>query len=452
MKNQSLTSNRFINHYSYLFRIVIIFFLCSCTTIPNSPTEIGFFFGPDDTGTLQKLIDQFNKEHKGLIKVTLKQGSRSSDLFYDQLAEEFNAGQASFDVFAADVVWTAAFAQNEWVIDLTEKFFDEYQPESFVKPAMESASYQYRIWGIPWFTDAGILFYRKDLLDKIGVLEAPSTWSELSTLSQRLMDQKLIDIGYVFQGAAYEGGVTNVCEYIWNAGGNILLGDLSLGEEFDVGVADPGVITVKSPESLIGLKDVKKLVDNEIAPKNIFQYRELDANDDFKSGKAAFMRSWPGSYGILLSRKSDVKPEQVGFSHIPTSSINNKSYSCLGGWNLMINVHSDPDKQEAAWAFIQFLVNEEAQRYRAIDGGFLPSLRGLYADQDLLDASPVVAFTKQVIANTRERPKTPYYQEISREIATIYNQILIGVLEPEQALERLDTKLKEVFISKQAIN
>ena len=76
----------------------------------------------------------------------MKEGSRSSDLFYDQLAEDFEAGQASFDVFAADVVWTAAFAQNKWVVDLTEKFFDQYQPESFVKPAMESASYHYRIW------------------------------------------------------------------------------------------------------------------------------------------------------------------------------------------------------------------------------------------------------------------------------------------------------------------
>lgn len=427
------------------FLIVLLFLGCQGK---SDMVEVNFIFGPDDSGTLESLIDRFNKENKGVIKVNYIEGSRSSDIFYEELAEEFTNKQSNFDAFAGDVIWTSAFAQNEWVEDLTDKFFDTYQPELFVKPAMESASYQYRIWGIPWFTDTGILFYRKDLLDQIGV-QPPKTWEDLRSISKQLKDQKLIEHGFVFQGAAYEGGVANMCEYIWNAGGNVLMGDLTTSGEFDE-ITDPDVVSINSKESLAGIYELIKIMDEDIAPKDIFQYRELDAGLTFRDGKAAFMRGWPSSYGLLLDRKSIVKPDQVGITNIPTSTPSDKSYSCLGGWNLMVNANSAEDKKDAAWTFIAFLMSEESQRFRAENGGMLPSLRSLYRDDDLLTKSPVVAFAKEVIANTHERPKTPYYMEISPEIATIFNQVLIGVITPEGAIITLDRKLKEILLSHQS--
>ncbi len=437
-----------MNQFTRLVIFIFLTLFLGCQHKNQDAIEVKFIFGPDDSGTLETLIDQFNKENKGVINVNYIEGSRSSDIFYEELEKEFKSNQGKFDAFAGDVIWTSAFAQNKWVEDLTDKFFSNYQPEQFVKPAMQSASYQYRIWGIPWFTDTGILFYRKDLLDQIGV-QPPKTWEELRTISKRLKADNLIEDGFVFQGAAYEGGVANMCEFIWNAGGNVLLGDLATSSEFDE-ITDPEVISINSKESLTGVYEITKIMDEEIAPKGIFQYRELDAGLAFRDGKAVFMRGWPSSYGLLLDRKSEVKPSQVGIANIPTSSLANKSFSCLGGWNLMVNANSSEDKKEATWTFINFLMKEESQRYRAENGGMLPSLRSLYRDSTLLKSSPVVAFAKEVIANTHERPKTPYYMEISPEIATIFNQVLIGVITPEGAVQTLDRKLKEILLSHQS--
>ena len=94
-------------------------------------------------------------------------------------------------------------------------------------------------------------------------------------------------------------------------------------------------------------------------------------------------------------------------------------------------------------------MDENSQRFLAENGGMLPTLRKLYLDNDLLESSQVVAYAKEVIADTRARPKTPFYTEMSQELATIYNQVLIGLIDPEAAVDKLDTKLKEVLLSHQ---
>ena len=167
--------------------------------------------------------------------MTWQQADRLSNEYYRELEKSFEAGDSDIDVLSADVVCTATFAERKWVKNLSDPFFENYRAGSFVPEALNSVSYQNEVWGVPWYTDLGILYYRKDLLQKFGFTAPPATWTDLAIMAHTIKDVNYTKYGYVFQGGNYEGGVANACEFIWNAGGEVLLGDLSIQDELTPG-------------------------------------------------------------------------------------------------------------------------------------------------------------------------------------------------------------------------
>ena len=196
-----------------LVAFILLFAGFNCSSPNQNAVELVFAFGPDESGTIQELIDRFNKENEGAIHVTWNQGSRFSDAFYSELVAEFESGAPIFDVVGSDVIWTPAFATNQWVEDLTQRFFAEHEPLDFIDGAMESVSYNYKVWGLPWYTDAGMLYYRKDLLEKSGFEYPPATWSELITVAKKVMEDSGRKNGKLYERGEEEGGITNGCAY-----------------------------------------------------------------------------------------------------------------------------------------------------------------------------------------------------------------------------------------------
>ncbi len=447
MKHQILRSGFFskIIWSLFLAAMMLVFIGCqSQTSSSNSQViEIVFSGGTDDGGTVQPLIDKFNEENKGKILVTWKKGSRSTDELYKEVLADLK--NASIDVVGTDVIWTPALAKQGLVEEISNLFFESYEPNDFIKAAMESVSYQFKIWGVPWFTDAGILYYRKDLLKQNGIDYPPATWDELIEFSKHVMRNADTKYGYVFQGAAYEGGVTNACEFIWNAEGNILFGDLPITADFDVAGFNSNIIAVDSEAAKRGLKEIEKLKNSGILPVNIYEYKEREAAETFQNGDAVFMRSWAGAYGFLVSEDAKVNAENIGLTPLPTSGRNMTAYSCLGGWNLMIAAKSSEEKKKAAWAFIRFMTSENAQKFRAINGGILPVLRKLYTDEQFLAQAPVASFARQVMPISKERPRSPHYLELSPEIAAVYAQMLKGEISTDEAVKTMSEKMKMVL-------
>ncbi len=413
---------------------------------PAAPTELVFTFGPDDSGTLRALIDAFNARHSGQIRVTWREMSRESDAYYRQLESDFMADAADVDVIGGDVVWTAPFATRGWVRDLSRRFFGAYDPEDFLEAALNAAVYRFKVWGVPWYTDAGMLFYRKDLLQSSGFAGPPTTWDQLKQTAARVRRDARTRYGFVFQGAEYEGGVANALEYIWNAGGRVLTGNVSVAGTFGQSVIDPNVISVDSVDAARGLDTARSLVAEGYAPAQVTDFRELDALRVFLAGEAVFMRNWPYAYGILAdAAQSRITPEQVGVAPLPAATEGHRRYSCLGGWNLMINARADRRKQEAAWTFIRFAVEAAQQKRRALDGGFLPSLRRLYDDPEILARVPVIAQGRQAVADARVRLVSPYYMQMAPRIARAFNRVLRGDVDGAGAVRALQAELQTIL-------
>ena len=414
--------------------------------IQGSPIRLTFGHGPDDSRTIQSVIDRFNARYEGEINVRWKKMNRLSNMYHQQLVSDFNVESGEIEVFSADVPWTAEFSRRGWIQELTKKFYNDYTPEDFLTNTLKSTYYKYRMWGVPWYTDIGLLFYRRDLLEKSGFTQPPKTLEELTSMAKKVKSDSGVRHGFVFQGADYEGGVANALEYIWNAGGRVLTGNISVAGEFGQRVIDPNIITVKSANSAAGLMSARNLIKQGVTPRAVVDYSELESWQDFVSGDAVFMRNWPYAFGNLGDPNlNKLEREQVGISAIPTLGSSNKSYSCQGGWNLMVNKYISDEKKEASWKFIRFLTSLEQQKYMAINGGFLPTYRSLYDDSEIIRVMPSIRDGRSLLENARVRPITPFYQQMAPRISRSFNRVLRGETSGTAAVAVLERELRTVL-------
>ena len=397
----------------------------------EGPVGLVFSHG-EEPEVLRKQISRFNEQHRGEIEVKLRLAPADTGQYFEKLRTEFRAGEADADIISGDVIWPAQFAAAGWISDLSDRFTEDLRA-AHLPATINSNTYEGKVYGVPWFTDAGMLYYRKDLLEKSGFSEPPKTWDELKEQAQKVVQDSGTKYGFVFQGADYEGGVVDALEFIWTSGGDVL---------------DPGdldEVTVEAPRAVEGLKIERGMVTDGVAPGAVPSYKEYESYTVFLSGVSVFMRNWPNVYARAADpEQSDIKQEQIGVAPLPVARAGDPTYSGLGGWNLMINAASQ-EKMEAAWAFIRHLSAPEQQRERALEGGYLPTLEDSYEDPEILSEVPVITLGRQAIRNVRSRPATPFYHDMSLAMARRFHASLAGIVTPERAAAKLREDLEGIL-------
>ena len=410
----------------------------------GAPVEIVFASGPDDTGTVQRLVEAFNREHRGEIRVEWRAFPRESDAHREALLDDLERARGGIDVLASDVVWTAELARSGHVEDLTDRFYDAYDPGAFLPAPLESATYRLRIWGVPWYTDAGLLYYRRDLLSSSGISGPPATWEELRVTALRVMNDAGTRYGFVFQGAEYEGGTANASEFIWSAGGEVMTSRLAVTGVVVNTATEVDSVAVGSVEAARGLDLARSLIVDGVTPTSVVEFREEEALRAFADGEAVYLRNWPYAYRVL--ERAGLTREQIGVAPLP-AAVDGRSASCLGGWNLMLNARSTEAERTAAWTLIRYLTDPTQQRRQASEAGLLPVLEALYDEGDLRADIPVVAAGKGVFASRlHERPRTPFYTEVSASVASAFNRVLSGHLTGAEAVARLEGELRAIAV------
>jgi len=385
--------------------------------------------------TYDALISKFNKQHKGEVEAMLRQMPANSTTYFDKLKTEFQAGGGDTDVIGGDVIWAIQFAAQGWILDLSDDFPASEQ-QKFLPASISAMKYEGGIYGIPWFTDAGVLYYRKDLLEKAGFSDPPETWDELKEMALKTAKDTGTKNGFVFQGSNYEGGVCNGCEYIWTFGGEVL-SDVTSGD-----------VVIDSSEAVAGLEMYGSMVADGVAPAAVANYTETESEPVFGAGDAVFMREWPGFYGLLGVPEKDggypnVKPEQVGIAPIPVAKPGMKSYSTLGGWNQFVNAQSDI--QDEAVTFAKWMTATEQEKFLGTDGGLKPTRKALYEDPQVIKAIPGLELAKDIILNNaKSRPVNEYYGDMSLELAEQFNNVVTGDTSPQQAAETLQKNLSDI--------
>lgn len=373
-------------------------------------------------------VDAWAKKTGHTVKIVSTPNSATERLaLYQQLLA---AGAGDIDVFQVDVVWPGILAGH--FMDLTPKAQGEIGRHF---PAMgESATVDGRIVAVPWFADAGLLYYRKDLLQKHG-RPVPGTWEELAETARLVQEGERragngAFTGFVWQGRAYEGLTTVALEWVSSHGGGTI-------------VDDKGEITINNPRAAQALKTASGWV-GTISPEGVLNYTEEEARGVFQAGNAAFMRNWPYAWALAQGADSPVK-DKVGVAPLPKGGADGRHAGTLGGQLLAVSKYSR--NADAAADLVLYLTSAEEQKRRAIAGSFNPTRPALFQDAEIRQAAPFIGELFEVFTNAVARPAAvtgPSYNKVSSAFFGAVHGVLSGRAQPEAALAGLDRDLKRI--------
>ncbi|MBV8621202.1 MAG: ABC transporter substrate-binding protein [Curvibacter sp.] len=341
----------------------------------------------------------------------------------------FAARSTDLDVLTVDVVWPGLLKDH--LLDLGP-YTHGAEKEHF--PAIvKNNTVNGRLLAMPWFTDAGVLYYRKDLLAKYGE-KPPTTWAEMGSVAARVMagERKAgrADMqGFVFQGKAYEGLSCNALEWVAShRGGSII----------DAG----GKITIDNPGAVKALSTAAGWI-GSISPTGVLNYGEEDARGVFQNGNAVFMRNWPYAWSLSQGADSPVKGK-VGVMALPHGE-DGSSAATLGGWQLAVNRYSTHPAESAD--LVMYLTSRTQQKDRAVRGSYNPTIESLYKDPDVLAANPFYGDLYDTFVHAVPRPATvtgAKYNEVSAAFWNATHDVLAGKLPADEAVRKLEDKLNSV--------
>lgn len=380
--------------------------------------------GADTTGSTEKLIKAFETSHPN-IHVKYQEMPNSSGQQHDQYVTAFSSKSNEIDVFDADVVWPAEFAQANYALELDRLIKrDGIKMDNYFPATVQAAKFGGKQWAMPKYMDAGLLFYRTDLLKS-----PPKTWDELITMAKANQGKNGTKFGYALQANQYEGLVVNAMEFIASYGGKV--------------IDENNKVVVNSPESIKGISKMVEVVNSGITPNNILTFAEPETETAFIEGQTVLARNWPYLAKSAADKTRSKVLDKVGYSVLPAGD--KGSASTLGGYMTMINRYTD--QPEAAWEFVKFMTGAEGQTISATEGGRAPTLKDLYNDEKVKQAAPLFGKKEfvDVLLNAVPRPVTPKYPEISDIIQIEVSKALTKEITPEQAVQNMQKKMEEVL-------
>jgi multiple sugar transport system substrate-binding protein len=411
---------------SLFSRIIIVLvsagLIVGCTG--EKEATIKMLISPDHIKGWKAIGEAFSKKYPNL-KVNFEAPSSSTNDRLTKYTTGFKAEDAAYDLVYMDIIWVPKFASKGWLEPLDDRFPESARTD-FLAGSIEGSIYKGKIYRVPMQPDAGMLYFRKDLLEKAS-LKPPQTFSELMRACTRL--QKKPDLyGYVFQAQQCEGLVCNFLEILWGHGGDVFDSD--------------GKLVLNSPEAVKALGWLVDAVRNyQVCPKGVTTYKKEESRRTFQEGHAVFMRNWSYAWNMAQKEGSPVKGK-IGIVPM-VHAAGKKSAATLGGWGIGISKFSR-NKNEA-WKFIEFATSAPIQKLLHEHESLIPTRKSLFKDKDILEKSPHYTELYKVLIGAKPRPVHERYTVISDIMQKHLSASLIGDETPRQAVKLMAGEIEKTL-------
>jgi multiple sugar transport system substrate-binding protein len=384
------------------------------------PIEV--YQGKDTSGNFPKLVKQFNDANPD-GQVTFIELPDEADQQRQQMIQNTQIKNPKMAVLSVDVVWTGEFAAKGYIVELPP---DQFPTQDFLPATVKASTYFNKLYAYPSTSDGGLLYYRKDLLEKYN-LQPPTTFDEMKAACDTIRggenDPKLEC--FAGQYNKYEGLTVNFDEAVHGAGGVI--------------VGDDGKPNVNTPEAAKGLQTLVDWFKDGYIPKGAITWTEEEGRQAFQNGTLIFHRNW--SYVYSFAAKEDGSSKIVGKYDVTTlPGITGPGVSSLGGHNYAIAANAE--NKGTAVKFLQFMSSPEVQKSATLATSNAPALTSLYADPDINKKFPFYPTLQKVIEGAEPRPLAVEYGDVSLAIQDAAYSALQGQTTPEQALQQLQATLE----------
>lgn len=400
--------------------IALILLSVLLTVVPvvlsQQPVTLRLLMMAPDIPPYKVLVKAFEAQNPG-IRIQLDEGPNSASTNEDLYTTSFLLGNSPYDLINMDVVWTAKFAAAGWLLDLTDDFA-ESDLTGFSPQALESGRYKNRLYRMPVRSDAGVLYYRKDLLSDAG-LQPPKTLDDLMSISKTLQSKGATRWGYLWQGRQDEGATAMFVEVLKGFGG------------FWV---DPKTLEVgiDHPEAVRAVEFLRQTIVQGISPPGVTTYAAEDTRRIFQAGDAVFLRSWPYVWPLANQDNSPIKGK-IGIMPMVPAAGQPTGGSCLGGWGLGIAKTTRHPKE--ALKAVQFLTERAPQKAYILESGYVPSRPTLFNDPEIVAKYSYYPQLLEIVNQAVLRPPIAQYNQASDILQRYLSAALTNQQSPEDAMK-----------------
>lgn len=416
-----------------LIGLVLFCFSPACSRQqPNKPVTVTFLDLEWDIhdrlpGLAQDLQDFTQETGIQIKRLPGPDGSLNQLALWRELLEK---GSGAPDVCNIDVNWSGILAP--YLTDLKPYFADEIASQDPI--VIGSYTVGGNLVAVPHHAYLGVLFYRRDLLNKYGFREPPKTWDELEKMAARVQAGERAEgqnsfWGYVWQGAADEDLTCGALEWQISEGGGRI-------------IEDDRTISVNNPAAMRSWQRAKRWV-GTISPPGIGAYAKWDSENAWGAGNAAFLRSWASEYSLTHLHRPPANATEFGVTSVPGGP--GGRVSTLGGNGLAVPKSSAHPKE--ALEMIRFLRRRDAHRRRTRQLSEAPKQLEMFDLPVTLQPYPQLARAGQPVGGVVARPAIVTgvkYEQVSRAFIRGVHSVLTGEQSATAAAAAIEKELVEI--------
>lgn len=399
-------------------------FFCACggskTKLPDTSLTI---WGMGIEGErLKDVVEIFQEEHPE-IKINIQSipwGQAHAKI----ITAVAGGGTLTPDVSQFGTTWVPEFVTLEALENL-----DKYvqgstiiSRENYFGGSWDTGVIAGKTYGIPWYVDTRVLFYRKDILEKAGFAHPPRTWEELKAICRKLAVKGADGKPHSYGIALPPTDAKTMLMFMWSNGGDIL--------------SPEGEIIIDSPENEEAWEFYTGLFKAELAPRTSSGGTGLYNN--FKTG---YTPMFIGGPWMLKDLQTHV-PEIEGKWDVAMLPMKKFATSFVGGSNWVIFKNSK--NKTAAWKFIEFMSRPDIQIQWYQLTTDLPTRKEAWEDKFFDDKKMVKTFGRQLF-DTKTPPRIHKWEELDGDITLKMEKVIFDKITSREALAQLKIKLENLL-------
>lgn len=413
----------------FLFALTVV--LLSSIVLAGT-VEVVFWHNmsnPVDKRAIDEIVQKFNETHPNIrVKVVLVPGSETE---VTKLMTAVAAGTGP-DVYYLDR-FTVAQRAHQGVLEPLEDYLESIGIDTtelrsqFFKFSVDEASYNGKLYALPWDTDVRVLYYNKKLFREAGLDpdKPPVTIDELDEYAEKLtikQGNRYVQLGFVpwfGQGWHYTWG--------WAFGGKF----------YDEKTQK--LTFADDPKIIESFKWQKKYAD-KYGMKNLGAFFSMFGAEinPFIGGKLAMVVD--GNWFLAQIRNFAPKDFEYGVAPIPYPPYGEPNSTWAGGWSLVIPKGAKHPKEAAE--FILYMATE-GQTIYAVKSGHLPTYKA--ALPKLIESDPAQEAFAEILPTAHCRPVIPVGALLWDKLTEAREYILWGKKPVEQALMDAQIEVQEAL-------
>ncbi|TBN58241.1 extracellular solute-binding protein [Glaciihabitans arcticus] len=335
---------------------------------------------------------------------------------HDRIATSIAGGETP-DISMLGTTWVGEFAATGALEPTPEGLVDE---GDFFEGSWGTAVVDDVAYGVPWYVDTRVLYYRTDMAEAAGV-EAPETWDEYTAFAKALKDEGATS------GVSLPPGGFDSWQYVaplaWQAGGDILSED---GTEF----------TFDTPEWKEAFEFYKSFFDDGVAEPVRLEGGEIEQK--FIDGSVGSFFSGPFHVGLLLEQGGPDFADKFAVAEVPGDK---SRTSFTGGGNLA--VFNDSENRDAAWKFVRWLSEPETQIEWYGISTDLPSTEAAYDDATFSEDPYLSVFADQ-LTDSKAPPAIATWAQVSAVIDQELEKVTRGETSVDDALASIQQQAESI--------